>query len=240
MKQKTVSRSKAIFAFSAILFPGITSFGTTLTLPAINSGDYNLYGKSSQSSGYQGNIALVGALYHNWLSFDLAAVDGEIVGATLQIWSDPRNVSGQTITWRDVSTPYSQLGGSDLTLGKAIFADMGTGQVFGQGSHTAGALNSYVLNANALASLMATESIWTIAGGTPPPTEVDTGYNYAFGYTAGVNNKPAYTMQLVLDVAPSITTRAVADVPEAGWTLAMLGVGVLGLFALRPRTAKAS
>lgn len=190
--------------------------------------------------GQQGNIGLVGSLYHNWLAFDLGLIDGQILGATLQIYSNAKNVSGQQVTWYDVSTPYNLLGGSDLTLGKAVFADMGTGQVFGQGTHTAGALNSYVLSPAALASLNANESFWTISGSTPPPTMVDNGYNNAFGYTYGVNAKPAYTMQLVLDVAPSTTSQAVVGVPEAGWTLGMLAVGIAGLLALRPRTAKAS
>lgn len=183
---------------------------------------------------------MVGSLYHNWLAFDLGLIDGNILSASLQIYSNAKNVSGQQITWYDVTTPYNKLGGSDLTLGKAIFADMGTGQIFGQGLHTAGALNSYVLSPQALASLNAADSVWTISGSTPPPTMVDDGYNNAFGYTYGVNTKPTYTMQLVLDVAPSVTTASIANVPDGGWTLGMLSLGVLGLFALRMRTVKAS
>ena len=240
MKQKTAVCTKAIVTVSAILISGVTSLATTVTLPAVNSGYYNFYGQSSQSMRQQGNIGLVGSLYHNWLAFDLGLIDGQILGATLQIYSSAKNVSGQQVTWYDVSTPYGLLGGSDLALGKAIFADMGTGQVFGQGTHTAGGLNSFVLSPAALASLNASESIWTIAGSTPPPTMVDNGYNNAFGYTYGVNEKPAYTMQLVLDVAPSTTRETVVGVPEAGWTLGMLAVGIAGLLALRPRTAKAS
>ena len=239
----TISLGSIAFAILA----GNT-LASTVTLPAVNTGFYNIYGQSSQSLGQKGNIGMLGPqvaggvpLYHNWLAFDLSLIDGTIVAATLEIYSNAKNTSGQGIIWRDVTTPYSQLGKSgtttaDKTLGKQIFADMGSGQIFAQGTHTAGMLNSYTLNSfalngNAIASLNSTESFWAIAGEN---TEViKSPYNFAFGYNQGAQD--GLTMQLRVEVADPVQSTS-ANVPEAGPTVLMLGVGMIGLFALSRRT----
>ena len=218
----------------------------------MNSGYYNHYGISSQSAGEKGNITLLGLdtttgkiLYHNWLAFDLSLVDGTIVAATLEIYSKPGNASQQPLIWRDVSTPYSQLGlpgttWADKQFGKQVFNDLGTGQVFATGVHTAGALNSFTLNTDALTSLNAADGKWAIGGETTAVVTKNP-YNLAFGLTHGVDSAQPYTMQLRLEVEnpPQITTRS-ANVPEGGATVLMLGLGMIGLFAMSRRTQPAA
>ena len=234
----------SISIFSAV-FPH--SKASEIILPAVNSGFYNLYGQSSQSLGSGGNTGVLGAkvpagspLYYNWLAFDLSLINGAIVAATLEIYSDKRNTSGQGVLWRDVSTPYSQLGlagttTADKTLGKQIYSDLGSGQVYGQGTHTAGALNSFTLNGDALAALNATDSYWAIGGENT--AVVTAPYNFAFGYGTGI---PGTTMQLRLEVeeVSQLSTRS-ANVPEGGPTILMLGVGMIGLIALSRRAQTA-
>ena len=191
-----------------------SSQADSITLNASNSGYYNLVG---YSSGAFGNIAQVGTSYRNWLGFDLSGIDGIITAATLQVASDARNSSGQTINWWDVTTPYSQLGSVSGAAGINVFTDIGGGVSFGQGTHTAGILNSFTLNSAALASLNSAESFWAIGG-------VNTEANLAFGYQHGVGNNQ--TIRLVLDVQ---STR----VPEGGSTFAAMGAGILGLLGAR-------
>lgn len=231
-----------IAAFAAIL-TGDNLLAFEVTLPAVNSGYYNLYGASSQSVGQKGNITLLGVhptngkmLYHNWLAFDLSIIDGTIVAATLEIYSVKGNASGQALIWRDVSTPFSQLGlagtsPADKALGVQIFNDLGTGQIFATGTHAAAALNAFALNEDALASLNASEAYWAIGGETTATAVLTNPYNYAFGLTYGVDTEPDYTMQLRLEIEQPRLAARLANVPEAGSSIAMLGLGLLGLFA---------
>lgn len=235
------ARALTIGTLGFVLSSG-NAFGVTFTLDAVGSGYYNLYGQSSQARGQAGNITAVGPvvggdgrdLYHNWLAFDLSAVSGNIVGATLEIVSDSRNSSGQLIKWWDITTPSNQLGLPDVSdaakaLGRLVWADAGGGTLFGEGTHQAGALNTFTLNANALASLNATDSLWAIGGQNTATSASINQLNFAFGYQMGPSRN--YTMQLRLDVADVPTNR----VPEAGSTLAMFGVGLFGVMQLRKR-----
>jgi hypothetical protein len=186
----------------------------TITVNARNSGYYNLAGFSS---GAVGNIAQFGTSYRSWLGFDLSGIDGTITAATLQVASDSRNSSGQTIKWWDVTTPYSQLGSVSGSAGIAIFNDLGAGVSFGQGTHTAGSLNSFALNSSALVSLNAADSFWAIGG-------VNSQANFAFGYQNGVGNNQ--TIRLVLDVQRT-------GVPDGGSTLIVVGASMLGMLGAR-------
>lgn len=203
-----------------------------VTVNASSSGWYNKYGLTNPLNPALG----YGDAYRDWLGFDLSSIDGVITGATLKVNSDPRNGSGQAINWFDVTTPYANLGVVNGGLaGKAIFSDLGTGILFGQGTHTAGTLNSYVLNADALASLNASESMWAIGGQSSAPSSA----GFAFGYRNGVS--AGETIQLVLDVEPIVHNERIpsTDVPDAGSTLGMISLGICGLFAFSRRNAAA-
>ena len=186
----------------------------SVTLNASNSGYYNFVGFSN---GSVGNIAQLGNSYRSWLGFDLSGIDGTITSATLQIASDPRNASGQTINWWDVSTPYSQLGTVGGAAGISIFNDLGGGSALAQGIHTAGGLNSFTLNSSALVALNAADSFWAIGGANSQP-------NLAFAYQNGIASKQ--TIRLVLDVQRT-------NVPDGGSTILAFGVGILGLLGSR-------
>lgn len=209
-------------AFTALLTA--SSYADSVTLNAVNSGWYAYNG---YSDGQASNIAISGDTYRDWLGFDLSSVNGTIVGATLKVASDPRNSSNQTINWWDVTSPYPGLGVLDNSagrpVGKAVFADLGSGVLFGTGTHTAGTLNSFILNTDALASLNSSHSLWAIGGSEATP-------DLAFAYKNGVADKE--TIQLVLDVLPR---EGQNTVPESGSSMFMIGSACVGLLALRHR-----
>ncbi len=180
---------------------------TEITLNAVNSGWYDNNGGSNGSAN---NTAQAGSYfgfsYRNWFGFDLSSVSDPITSATLELYSDGNNDSGQTVSWWDVTTSYSSLGTSSL----ATYNDLGSGVLFGSGTHTAGTINSFVLNASAIASLNSATSFWAIGGSNNG--------SIAFGYTQGVGSGDNF--RLVLNRASSV--------PDSGSTLALFGFG-LGL-----------
>jgi hypothetical protein len=100
-----------------------------------------------------------------------------------------------------------------------------------QGPQTSGSLNSYELNADALAALNDAEgSKWAIGG-----QEASGGY--AHGYLGGVSS-PNNPIRLILGVQP----RAVGNVPEAGSSVALVAFGfgaLVGLQSLAKRRKRA-
>jgi hypothetical protein len=201
---------------------------STVGLSAVNSGYYNLYGTPDGSAN---NIAIYGDTVRDWIGFDLSSISGTITSATLQISSDSRNASGQTINWWDVTSSYGTLGAANGAAGVSIFKDLGTGTLFSSGIQTAGTLNSFTLNSDALASLNASHSLWAIGG-------QETSASYAFGYQNGVSS--SQTIRLILDVQSDVQTFSIlADtrpgdaVPETGSSFALLAAGLGGLMAFR-------
>jgi hypothetical protein len=216
-----------IFPLATIIF--VSSLekanATTVTVNAVNSGWYNYYGVPN---GTTANIAIWGDNYRDWLGFNLSGVNGVITSAILQVNSDSRNSSGQTINWWDVTSPYASLGTASGAAGLSIFKDLDSGTLFGTGIHTAGTLNSFTLNAAALQSLNNSHSFWAIGGQESSQT-------YAFGYRNGLS--VGETFRLVLDVEPQSAVCS-STVPEAGSSLALLGFGVGGLIMFGMVAAK--
>ena len=195
---------KSILACVLTLFLAASvARATVINVDAVNSGWYD---QNGGANGTFNNIAQNAAFYRNWFGFDLSSVTDPITSATLEVYSDPNNDSGQTVSWWDVTTPYASLGTSSL----ATYNDIGSGTLFGTGGHTPGIINSYVLNAAALASLNSATSYWAIGGS-------NTG-GWAFGYTQGVGSGDH--IRLVLNETSSV--------PDSGSTLALFGFG-LGL-----------
>lgn len=237
MKTKTALKSTATYSLLALGFC-LSSAATraSTTLNAVNSGYYQSNGNND---GNKANIAIYGDTIRDWLGFDLSGISGTITSATLKVNSSamtytsgpnigqPINNTGQTVNWYDVTTPYANLG---TATGTGIFADLGTGTLFGSGAQNRGTVNSYVLNADALAALNAAEgSSWAIGG------QAASGTGYAFACLSGVNS-PNNPIQLVLDIQPANTLTfndSVNSVPETGSSLAMAALGFCAVLALR-------
>jgi len=204
----------SLVAVSAI-FCTLGTSAKALIISASNSGWYD---NNGSSNGTIGNIAQTPGDLRNWLGFDLSSVSGTIIGATLEVGSVFTNSSGQTINWYDVLTPYANLGTSSLDT----YNDLGSGTLFASGIHTAGTtsevkINSFTLNAAALASLNSTSSFWAIGG-------VNDGPGDAFGGTQGVSQPDHIKLNLTIGSA---------SVPDHAPTLALVGFGFLALAAFR-------
>jgi hypothetical protein len=227
MKTKTALKSSATYSLLALGFclsSAVTQASTTLN--AVNSGNYYNNNGVVSNDGAASNIGIWGDTKRDWLGFDLTGITGTITGATLKVNSSASNASGQTINWYDVTTPYASLGSVSST---AIFNDLGSGVLFGQGTHTAGTINSYVLNPAAIAALNAAEgSKWAIGG------QENSG-GYAFAYLSGISS-PNNPIQLCLDFQPANTLTfndSVNNVPETGSSLAMAALGFCAVVGLR-------
>ncbi len=200
----------------ALVFISVANLANaaTITLNAVNSGWYMIDGTNNGTatnffSGYtSGN-----GYYRNWLGFDLSSVTENIISATLSVASNSSNDSGQTFSWFEIITPYSNLG---TQAGTDIFEDLGTGNMLAQGIHTAGTINLFTMNALGLSSLNSASSLWAIGG-------LNGSANKAFGYTAGVGSGDH--IQLVLETSP-------VPIPAAVW---LFGSGILALFGFSRR-----
>jgi hypothetical protein len=197
------------------VFLAAPSRGSDITLDAVNSGWYY---KSGTANGSHNGIYSVNGVYRDWLGFDLSSIDEPIIGAVLEVKSNWQNQSGQLFNWWDVTTPYSSLGTSSL----ATYNDLGSGILFASGIHTAGTINSFPLNADALASLNASSSFWAVGG-------QNTVANAAFGWTSDYI-KLVLTVQ---DPPPLNRFAGPASVPDSSSSLVLLGIGVFGVLSMR-------
>lgn len=201
---------KSLFAILLLVSTAQASAGFII-IDAINSGWYT----ATSANGNRGNInTTIATQRHNWLGFDLSGVTETIVSATLEVASDSRNDFAPVFTWSEVTSAYASLGTASL----AIFNDLADGPVFAQGDQTPGFINSFDLNAAAIASLNMSTSNWAIGG-----SRIGGGTN-AFGYTSGVASGDNIKLVLI--------TR---DVPEP-ITFTLFGLGLAGIgFARRKK-----
>lgn len=198
------------------LFVGSVN-ASIITIDASNSGWYTSSGFFNSTTG---NINADVGTRNNWLGFDLSTITDTITSATLEVFSNASNDSGQLFTWSDVTTTYGDLG---TVAGTSIFNDLGTGITYATGVHTAGLINSFILNAAGIASLNATSSNWAIGGSHDGTGGVD-----AFGFTGGVGGGDH--IKLVLNTT--------ASVPEPA-SIALLGLGLAGIgFSRKKKTAQ--
>ena len=187
-----------------------------ITVDAFNSGVYN----SSGSHNNNQNLNTT-STRRSWLAFDLSSVNEQIVSATLEVWSNASNNSGQDFYWWDVSTPYSSFNsGANVS----IYNDLGAGTVLASGTHEAGQINSYSMNAAAIIDMNLSTGTWLVGGN-------NTGSGNAFGYTNGVGSGDV--LRLILETGQIQQ----ASVPEPS-TLAIFALSLVGLASRRFKKQK--
>ncbi|MCE5269271.1 MAG: hypothetical protein LLG00_15445 [Planctomycetaceae bacterium] len=178
----------------------------TITLDAVARGWYRSGGGdsgycSSTSANYMAGrlTSDCTAEYRNFFVFDLTSLAGTISGATLRLNTLGVQGSGETYSLYDATTPVMTLtaGGSGQS---EIFADLGTGTVYGSCSIQASEHDSYVeipLSVEFVsAANMAND--WFAIGGTLTLPQ-GTSDLYVFGYPG---EKPLNFTQLVVTTVP--------------------------------------
>lgn len=157
----------------------------------------------------------------NYFVFDLSSVVGTITGATLKLTNPQTSaISTATYTLYDYVGAISSLGTDTSNLG--IYNDLGTGVVYGTQNDFSSSLDSISLNSAALSALNSNHGLFALGGALTSTSE-------NFFETYGDSGSSTDVRQLVLTVSDSP-----AAVPEPG-TLALAGLGLLGISALRRR-----
>jgi hypothetical protein len=208
---------------------------TTLTFANSQQGWFSPQrGHAAANNNYiVGSNSFANALYRNFFTFPLTGLDltgKQVVGATLSVVDNGSfNGSIPTLTYvlYDVSTPAATLGAtyaaSDPVV-TSVYNDLGTGQTYGSytsATAVTGGRRTYVLNAAALADIVARAGQnFTIGGLVPeaqPPAEI-----FLFGST-GIGNGGIGQQTLTLELAdaPAITTGTVGTAACAGAALSV-------------------
>lgn len=226
-----VSKILIVLALVSGVYPATAS---TLTITAIASGfcsDSNGSFCTGPNTNYIAGSFPMGAPtkeYRDFFVFDLAAVQGKIIDARLDIWKPSFDMSPNLTdvfavfdVTTDVSTlisvPPGSLGHFD------IFSDLGTGTVYGSTTYIPSESNVIVsLNLNTSAvSAMNSVGGGLFAVGGAVQNVVSGDFQYIFGDTRG----PA-------DVKLTLTTTA--DVPEPR-SSALVAAGCLMMIGLKSR-----
>jgi hypothetical protein len=165
----------------------------------------------------------------NFFVFNLAGVTQPIASATLALYvpGAPGDIGpgyespdpSETYELHDVVTPIASLVGN--TGGVAAYNDLGSGVVYGSRTMTAADNGSVVeisLNPSAIAALNSSDGLFGIGGSITTLDELMNS-EHTFAYTEADTN----VAQLRLTLVPE---------PSA---LALLGLGVIGLFGYRQR-----
>lgn len=200
-----------------------------ISLEAVDSGNYDWEGDHSSGNTYYpaGDTAAAGVAEHrNFFVFDLSAMPGPVLGATLELYnpSDPPEPGNgyrspdpfETYALWEVVTDVATLiaGGSGLT---GIFDDLGGGLAFGQIDMTAadnGTIVSIPLTQEALTSIEASlGGLWAVGGAVM--TLEGTPLQVVFGYANG-----GMTRRLVLDLGGVVFTDGFESGGTDGWSSA--------------------
>lgn len=173
---------------SAVLLAGfaerlVAATVQTVTVEAVQLGWYRDDGDSARLASFHGweDNFLVGSYrgeeYRNWAAFDLRAYHRyPFHGATLRVFLNKDGFLGnrsETWTLWDVESSVSSIRRHANNL--EFFADLGTGQMFGEVTLTERAERSFVevpLNEAALTSISQAGTFWAI-GGSLNTSEVD-------------------------------------------------------------------
>ena len=162
--------------------------------------------------------------FRDFFIFDLTGVTGTITGATISI-VNPLSVSpnGKTYTLHEVSTPVATLD-SDQFGRTDIFADLGTGTVYGSTPGTSASLVVFSLNAAGLAALTAGEGgLFAIGGDLSPLSPGSISYMYGNS-----------------EVGVSLDLTTTAPVPETSSIALLFTVVVAVVLSFRRRIAQSN
>jgi|GEM_PF-1064363 len=201
-----------------------------ITLGATDSGLYHYTGLHiSSGEDYLAWNGTSVEFNRNFFTFDLSSLSETIVGATLRLENPSGGFSGDPATFSlyDVTTPVATLTTDHSgTAGQAIFADLGTGDLYGSigiDSSSDGTILSISLNAQAISDLNAAVGSDFALGGA-----VSGGHALIFGSTG--SGSPV--RELVLETSSTVTTTT----PEpSSLALFSIGAAMTGLGAARRR-----
>lgn len=205
---------KSTFAALCIALGGFSAIAAPVTTDASGSGwcnssnGCNNTNTSVINNHFAGNL---GDLYHNWFAFNVPTLGGTVTSATLSIYNNASN-NGSSLTalyqvFQSAGFTYGNLVGG-TALGSILEIDANAVD------------NGYVdilLNAAALGLLNSAQGGQFVFGGSN-----DNGHEL-FGYNGGTP-----LARLTLDTSSN------TNVPEPG-SLALLGLGLVGLAAMRKR-----
>lgn len=163
--------------------------------------------------------------HRSYFSFDLSAVTGNVVGATLELRRYTTD-SNATVELFDVSTSATDLAQRGI-FDSSIHADLGSGTSYGSlavGSGISTDILSFALNASAFTDINGALGGYFSIGAT------STG-GISFNHSGGpADGSPSFTQRLVLVTGP---VTAVGE-PES---LALFGLSLAGLAWVRRRKA---
>jgi hypothetical protein len=231
---------RAFVILAALMF-GLSSVPVNATVISLTAFDQGLYRDSgagnanitSYAVGVSGTLEI-----RNFFVFDLSSITDIIVGATLDLFNPTNGFltvdSSETYEVVEVTSSITQLlagnGGFGNAGGVAIFNDLGSGTVFGLRTILTSEINQVIsveLNSNAVSALNSSTGLFALGGhsislsGTTNEFGLIDDAVFAFTSSQTTTN----TGRLILRFA---------DVPEPT-TLALFGIGLLGLGMMRRR-----
>lgn len=206
----------------------------SIEISPVDYGNYRHNGNHGAASPNYAAFANATTNYRNFFVFDLSSVTQTILSATLKLENPQLTANGvaSTYTLYDVTTDVATLT-TGQTGATAIYADLGTGTIYGSvalGSSIAAGMVEIPLNSNALAAMNATSGLFALGGAI---TTAASSTVSVFGFTSD----PIYTQKLVLELEEPVTPPpSTGIVPEPTSLLVWCGVGLvagLGMAARR-------